>query len=50
MCFGEDKDNEAVGVQIAYHVKIDLNTSIDLADNNTNIVRTIEIGGMEILE
>lgn len=50
VCFGEDKDTEAVGVQIAYHVKIDLNTIIDLADNNNNIVRTIEIGGMEILD
>lgn len=50
VCFGEDSGTEAVGVQIGHHIKIDLSTSIDLANDTNKIVRTIEIGGMEILE
>lgn len=50
VCFGEDSGTEAIGVQIGHHIKIDLNTSIDLANDTNKIVRTIEIGGMEILD
>lgn len=53
VCFGEDitttTGKEAVGVQIAFHIKVDINTSILINNATNNIVRNIEIGGVELL-
>lgn len=53
VCFGEDTNvvggKEAIGVQIAHHIKVDINTSILINNATNNIVRNIEIGGAELL-